>query len=194
MKASTVLLIGASVLAAAACSSEDAADQVDEPAPVETQVQAEAKPEAQDPEQLVTEVERPLPDFELASLDGQTFNKSTLAGKPWIVNFWASWCGPCIEEIPAMNRAWEAVEPDGIGMLAINAGEGQEAIETFLAKVPVDFEVILGDGDTLPDWNVVALPTTVVVDANGQVVFEALGPREWDDPQLLDRVRALIAD
>ena len=143
-------------------------------------------------EQHLSEIDRDLPDFELASLDGESWNVDALAGKPWIINFWASWCAPCVEEMPAMNRAWADVQDDGIGMLAINAGESVVAIKTFLDKIPVDFEILLGDGQTLPEWTVRALPTTVVVDSSGKVVFEALGPREWDDPALLDRVRALV--
>lgn len=142
--------------------------------------------------QSMTAIDRALPEFELQSLDGGSRTPESLKGKPWIINFWASWCGPCVEEIPAMNRAWEAVEPDGIGMLAINAGESLGTIQTFLAQVPVDFEVLVGEPTTLPNWQVIALPTTIVVDSNGRVVFQALGPREWDDPELLDQVRALL--
>ena len=91
-----------------------------------------------------------------------------------------------------MNAAWAALEGDGVGMLAINAGEAPEIIEAFLERVPVDFPVLLGDAAaTLPDWDVRVLPTTLVVDADGRVVHEALGPRDWDDEALLDRVRAL---
>lgn len=142
--------------------------------------------------QTMNPADRALPDFDLQSLDGGSLTPESLQGKPWIINFWASWCGPCVEEIPAMNRAWEAVEPDGIGMLAINAGESLGAIQTFLAKVPVDFEVLLGKADTLPNWTIRALPTTLVVDRNGRIVYEVFGPREWDDPELLDQVRALL--
>ena len=145
-------------------------------------------------EQHLSEIDRDLPNFELASLEGETWDVDALLGKPWIINFWASWCAPCIEEMPAMNRAWADVEDDGIGMLAINAGESTLAIRTFLEKVPVDFKILLGDGQTLPDWSVRALPTTVVIDSTGKVVYEALGPREWDDPVLLDRVRALLVN
>ncbi len=137
-------------------------------------------------------VEREVPEFELDALDGASFDAEALRGQPWIVNFWATWCAPCIEELPAMNRARAALEGQGVGMLAVNAGETPEDIETFLGKVPIDFPVLLGDAvSTLPDWQVQVLPTTLVVDADGRVVYEALGPRDWDDDALLDRVRAL---
>ena len=113
-------------------------------------------------------------------------------GRTYVINFWATWCPPCIEEIPSMNAAWEKLEPEGIGMLAINAGEGRAAVENFLDKIPIDFPSLLGDSNTLPNWSVRALPTTIVVNANGVVVYQALGPREWDDDELLERIINLL--
>lgn len=143
-------------------------------------------------EQQLTEVDRELPAFELAGVDTQTWDSASLLGKPWVINFWATWCPPCIEEIPSMNRAWTTLEQRGVGMLAINAGEGADAVAQFLDDIPIDFPTLLGDGNTLPNWSVKALPTTIVIDSNGTVVFEALGPREWDDDELLQRVIGLL--
>ena len=140
-------------------------------------------------------VDRPVPDFALETLDGERLDPAALAGKPWVVNFWATWCPPCIEEMPAMNTAWETLEGAGVGMLAINVGETPEAIEAFLERVPIDFPIALGDGaSVLPDWSARALPTTLIVDAGGRVVFEAVGPRDWDDPALIERLAALVGD
>ena len=143
----------------------------------------------------LSEVDREPPTIALERLDGAPLDPDALAGRPQIVNFWATWCAPCVEELPAMNAAWAALEGEGVGMLAINAGEARETVEAFLDRVPVDFPVALGDAArTLPDWSVRVLPTTLVLDASGRVVYEALGPRDWDDEALLDRVRALVAD
>ena len=91
-----------------------------------------------------------------------------------------------------MNTAWETLEPAGVGMLAVNVGETPEAIEAFLEKVSIDFPIALGDGaTTMPDWQARALPTTLIVDASGRVVHEALGPRDWDDEGLIARIAAL---
>ncbi len=154
-----------------------------------TTAQATEKPAV---EQRLSEVDRTLPTFELKELDDSVWNAETLMGKPWVINFWATWCPPCIEEIPSMNAAYEFLEPQGVGMLAINAGEGAIAVEAFLEKISIDFPNVLGDADTLPNWAIRALPTTIVVDASGKVVYEALGPREWDDEQLLQRVVDLL--
>lgn len=142
--------------------------------------------------QSLSEVDRTLPEFSLPALDETLWTPDTLKGKPWVINFWATWCPPCIEEIPSMNAAYEILEPQGIGMLAINAGEGALAVEAFLQKIPIEFPNVLGDADSLPNWSVKALPTTIVVDAEGRVVYEALGPREWDDEALLQHVIDLL--
>jgi len=134
-------------------------------------------------------VERELPTFDLPDLEKQQWTPATLKGKPWVINFWATWCPPCIEEMPSMNEAWKTLEGQGVGMLAINAGEGEEAVTEFLKKVAIDFPVLLGDAaGTLPNWSVRGLPTTVVVDAEGNVVFEALGPREWNDDEIIEQI------
>ena len=146
---------------------------------------------AQAAEQSLDTVDRALPEFDLASVGDGQWQAESLQGKPWVINFWATWCPPCVEEIPSMNAAWEALESQGVGMLAINAGEGQDAVDGFLKKIPIDFPTLLGDVDTLSNWSVMALPTTIVVNAQGQVVYEALGPREWDDAALLEKVLEL---
>jgi len=138
--------------------------------------------------QMLTAVDRTLPEFELSGTDSSVWNTEVLRGKPWIINFWATWCPPCVEEIPSMNAAYEILQPQGVGMLAINAGEGAEAVAEFLQQVPIEFPNILGDNDTLADWSVRALPTTLVVNAEGRILFEALGPRHWDDEALLQRI------
>jgi len=87
-----------------------------------------------------------------------------------------------------MNAAYKVLEPQGFGMLAINAAEGEEAVTAFLDKIAIDFPNVLGDTNTLTNWSVKALPTTIVVTAEGDVVFQALGPREWDDAALLQKI------
>lgn len=137
-------------------------------------------------------VDRELPEFNLQALDGSAWSAGSLEGKPWVINFWATWCPPCIEEIPSMNAAWGVLKDKGVGMLAINAGEGAASVEAFLGKMSIDFPHVLGVTDSLPNWSVRALPTTLLVNAEGQVVYEALGPREWDNEALLERIQALL--
>jgi peroxiredoxin len=148
-------------------------------------------------DQTLTAVDppRPAPDFALADADGNMHHLAEYLGKPLIVNFWATWCPPCIEEMPSMNRAWHSVKGEEIAMLAINVGEDEDTVFTFTADYPVDFPLLLDEeGRAVHEWGVLGLPTTFVVDPRGNIVYQAVGGRAWDDPGLLDQVRALNRD
>lgn len=139
-------------------------------------------------------VDRDLPTFSLKGVDGSTITPETLKGKTWLINFWAVWCAPCLEELPALNNAWSQLEPHNVGMLAINIGEEAAQIEAFLAKhnLSIDFPIVIGDKyKSLGNWGGVSLPYTVVVNSQGRVVYEAAGDREWDKPEFVDAVLAV---
>ena len=132
------------------------------------------------------------PDFELLDTEGNRHRLSDYRGRPVIINFWTTWCPPCREEIPSMNRAWRILEQEGIAMLAINMGEDEDTIFIFTADYPADFPMLMDrSGEVIEEWPVKGLPTTYVVAPDGTIAYRAIGSREWDDEDLLDRVRAL---
>ncbi|HEY5738599.1 MAG TPA: redoxin domain-containing protein [Gammaproteobacteria bacterium] len=134
----------------------------------------------------------PAPDFSLLDMDGTVFRLSDHRGRVLIVNFWATWCPPCREEMPAMQRAWEQLREEGMLMIGINVGEDEDTIFQFTADYPVDFPLLMdSDSAVTGRWPVRGLPTTYVVDPAGRLVYQAIGSREWDDPALLELVRAL---
>ena len=151
-------------------------------------------PSAAHAEQTLTPINSPAlaPDFQLQDMDGKLHRLSDYRGKPVIINFWTTWCPPCREEIPSMNRAWQQLEQEEIAMLAINMGEDEETIFIFSADYPADFPILMDrDGKVIEEWPVKGLPTTYVIAPDGRIAFRAIGSREWDDKSLLDRVRAL---
>ena len=132
------------------------------------------------------------PDFLLNDLDGNQYQLSDYRGQVVIINFWATWCPPCRDEMPSMQRAWEQLEKEGIFMLGINVGEDEDTIFQFTADYPVEFPLLMdSDSSVINQWPVRGLPTTFVVDPNGQIVYRAIGGREWDEPELLALVKAL---
>ena len=144
-------------------------------------------------EQLLTPYKgpQPAPDFELVDVDGDKHRLSDYRGKPLIINFWATWCPPCREEMPSMNRAWHKVK-DTVSMLAINVGEDEDTIFIFSADYPIDFPVLLdSSGAVIREWPVKGLPTTFVLDREGNIRYTAVGAREWDDDALLEIVKGL---
>jgi peroxiredoxin len=137
--------------------------------------------------------ERPAaPDFDLKDPDDRPQRLADYRGKAVILNFWATWCPPCREEMPSMQRAHEAVADDGIAVIAINVGEDADTINQFLADTPVAFPLPMDlDSRVVQSYPVRGLPTTFVIDPEGRLIYVATGEREWDDPKILDQVRAL---
>ena len=134
----------------------------------------------------------PAPDFALQDTTGKLHRLSDYRGKPVIVNFWTTWCPPCREELPSMNRAWLQLEQEGIAMLAINMGEDEDTIFVFSADYPTDFPILMDQaGEVIEQWPVKGLPTTYVIAPDGTIAYRAIGSRAWDDKGLLDKVRAL---
>ena len=132
------------------------------------------------------------PDFALQDTEGKTHRLSDYRGKPVIINFWTTWCPPCREELPSMNRAWHLLEKEGIAMLALNMGEDEDTIFIFSADYPTDFPILMDQsGEVIEQWPVKGLPTTYVIAPDGTFAYRAIGSREWDDKVLLDAVRAL---
>ena len=132
------------------------------------------------------------PDFALQDTEGKMHRLSDYRGKPVIINFWTTWCPPCREELPSMNRAWHLLEKEGIAMLALNMGEDEDTIFIFSADYPTDFPILMDQsGEVIEQWPVKGLPTTYVIAPDGTFAYRAIGSREWDDKVLLDAVRAL---
>ncbi len=149
---------------------------------------------AQPVPQTLTELpDKPLaPAFSLHDLDGKTHQLSDYLGKPVIVNFWATWCPPCREEMPSMQRAWNLIQDEAV-MLAINVGENEDKVFPFLGLYPVDFPILFdSDSSVLKAWPVQGLPTTFVVDPQGRIVYRAIGGRNWDNAEILQKIMALL--
>jgi peroxiredoxin len=135
------------------------------------------------------------PEFNLEDQDGNFLKMSDYKGKVVIVNFWATWCPPCRKEMPSMQRAWEVLQKEDIVMLAINVGEDSDQIFSFTAEYPVEFPLIMDkDSSVVRQWKVRGLPTTYIVNPAGQIVYQAIGDREWDSEEIMNQIRKLKKD
>ena len=138
----------------------------------------------------------PAPRLALNDLRGREHRLSDLRGRVVVLNFWATWCPPCIAEMPAIQRMYDALRREGLEVLAVNAGEGAEDIRRFLREFdpPLTFPILLDrDGETFARWRVRGLPRTFVVDASGNLAYSAEGARRLDSAHIMERLRALIA-
>ena len=142
----------------------------------------------------LTELEVPqrAPTLELISIDKNVHTLSEYKGKPVIINFWATWCPPCVKELPAFNRAWSKVKDKGIEMIAVNVGDDPQTVIEFMKDIPIDFTVLLDpDSEQISGWQMHGLPSTFILNPNGEVAYQAVGEREWDNDELLAKVLAL---
>lgn len=133
------------------------------------------------------------PDFSLKGEDGKTYRLSDYRGKVVVLNFWATWCPPCREEMPSMERAHQKVKSEMIVILAVNVGETEGKVFEFTGRYPVTFPLPLDiDGTVIQSYPVIGLPTTFVIDPRGIVTHRAIGGREWDSDILLNQLRKML--
>jgi thiol-disulfide isomerase/thioredoxin len=135
---------------------------------------------------------RAAPAFSYPDLQGKVHNLADYQGKILVINFWATWCPPCVKEMPALQSAAEQLRADDIYVLGINVGDDKEAIEDFLKLTPVDFPLLLDENmESMADWQLKGLPTTAIVNGAGQIAYTVLGDKAWDDPAMIEQIRAL---
>ncbi len=121
-----------------------------------------------------------VPAFTALALDGTTRTLADYAGKPLILNFWATYCAPCRLEIPQFNQLLAQHRAQGLRVLAVNHGEMPARVLQFLQTVPFDGDVLLDRSQRqLPAWGGMALPTSFVIDAQGRVRFWHMGEIDW---------------
>ena len=135
----------------------------------------------------------PRPSLALTGLDGKQHDLSDYRGKVVVLNFWATWCGPCIREMPAFEKLAKRLSGEPFALLAVNFGEKADRIKPFLDKIGVDVPVLLDpDMDTSKAWVKSGLPTTYIIDAEQNIRYQVLGVFEWDAPKVEARIRELL--
>jgi peroxiredoxin len=144
---------------------------------------------------LAVTLDQPAPDFTLKSLEGTNLRLEEYRGQVVLINFWASWCGPCRQEMPVLDRLHQRYEDTGFAVLGINV-EGEEGpARDLLAKVPVTFPVLIDAGQTVSElYDLEAMPSTVVIDRDGIVRYLHRGYRPGDEAGYVEMVKQLIAE
>jgi peroxiredoxin len=118
----------------------------------------------------------PAPDFEVPTLDGGELRLSDHRGRPVVLNFWATWCPPCVLELPLLIEAESRYADEGLVVIAMNAGQTPEHIDWFLDQQGIDMPVAIDPGrDVYELYGVVGLPTTIWIDRDGNVNAVELG-------------------
>ncbi|MCL4791159.1 MAG: TlpA family protein disulfide reductase [Gammaproteobacteria bacterium] len=137
----------------------------------------------------------PAADFSLPSRGGQSVSLSALRGQVVLINFWATWCGPCRKEMPLLEQIQKKYAPLGFVMLGINVEEDTTHMEAFLGDVPVTFPVLLDPANRVSKlYDVAAMPSTVIVDRKGNIRYIHQGYQPGDESRYQDVIRQLIRE
>lgn len=131
----------------------------------------------------------------LSALNGEMIKvPEDYQGKALLVNFWATWCPHCVEEIPSMNRALEQLDKDRFAMISISYKDTQEIMQEFVKEVQVDFPILMDyDGKVSESWNVFAFPSSFLIDANGVIHYSINAGSIWDSPEMLNYLKEVMA-
>ena len=116
------------------------------------------------------------PDFQLPNLEGQTISLSDLKGKPVLLNFWATWCGPCVSEMPYLQEIYDEWSGKGLVLLTINGGESSSKVSKFMQNQNLSLPVLLDTKqDVFRRYNIMGIPTTFFIDKDGIIQEKVIG-------------------
>ena len=119
-------------------------------------------------------------DFQLLDVTGRAVRLRDLRNRVVLLNFWATWCAPCREEMPALETLARELGPRGLTVVGVNFKESRQQVEAFMKAHGLSFPILLdADGQVSASYQVFALPVTFVVDRRGMVVGTVLGTRDW---------------
>jgi peroxiredoxin len=134
-----------------------------------------------------------VPDLRLPSLAGGTTDLGDLRGRVVLVNFWATWCPPCVAEMPSLDRLARALGGEGLVVVGVSVDEDETALRAFVARHGLAFPILRDRGaHTAAAWRTAGYPQTFLVARDGTLVRTFLGPAEWDTPEALSYFRGLL--
>jgi cytochrome c biogenesis protein CcmG, thiol:disulfide interchange protein DsbE len=133
------------------------------------------------------------PNFSFRADNGKTVTAHDFGGKLLLVNFWASWCAPCVEEMPALDRMARELGPKGLVVLAVSQDKEESAYKQFLEKNPVAFMTVRDPSKEVQlDYGTNLLPESYLIDRNGKVLEKFVSSQAWASPQMIEHVQSLL--
>ena len=140
-------------------------------------------------------VGQPLADFTLPDLRGQSVQLAALRGKVVFVNVWATWCPPCVEEMPTIQQLYERLHGRGLEVLAVSLDAlGIQVVGPFMQNYRLTFPTLLDTKNVVQRlYHTTGVPESFVVDKRGMLVDKVVGPRDWVHPQVIAQFERLLA-
>jgi peroxiredoxin len=144
-------------------------------------------------ESPVATVGKPAPNFDTVDLEGKVWSLSKLKGQVVFVNFWATWCAPCREEMPSMQRLYTKLPKDKFKMLALFNNDNPKAVKNFVTKLGITMPILSDEHNFAgPKYGLTGVPETFIIDKQGVVREKFIGPAEWDSPQYVTMLMKYI--
>lgn len=130
------------------------------------------------------------PSFAVTTESGKRVTRSDFSGKLLVLNFWATWCPPCIEEMPSLNEFAQQFQKEGVVVLGVSIDQNEQLYRRFLQQNRLAFEVARDpDAGIAAEYGTFKWPETYIINTQGKVVEKHIGPRNWSDPALIASVR-----
>ena len=134
------------------------------------------------------------PGFTLKNMQGNSVKLSDYRGQVVLLNFWATWCGPCREEMPSMEKLWQTYREQGLVILAVSTDNGGESrIKNFARRLKLTFPILL-DPDSLASdlYQVSGVPVSFLIDRQGRITARILGSKDWASEVAFQQVEGLL--
>ena len=141
----------------------------------------------------IAAVGNPAPDFDTVDLQGNVWSLSKLKGQVVFLNFWATWCPPCREEMPSMQRLYAKLPKDKFEMIALFNKDEPAAVKNFIAKLGITIPILSDEYNFAgTKYGLTGLPETFIIDKQGIIREKFIGPAEWDSPKFVDMLTKYI--
>jgi len=133
--------------------------------------------------------------IDLYDVKDSRYTKTNYKGQVTVVNFWASWCPPCVKEIPSLNNLRKIMQGEKFELVSVNYGEHKQTVQDFMKKVDVDFPVLLDtSGEYSAKWKVLVFPSTFIIGPDGKIKYGVNAAIHWDDKNVVKQLKALLND
>jgi cytochrome c biogenesis protein CcmG/thiol:disulfide interchange protein DsbE len=133
------------------------------------------------------------PDFKIVSDSGRQFTRSDFGGKLLVLNFWASWCAPCVQEVPSLDAFQRTMAKDGVVVLGVSIDTNEKRYKQFLQRFHVNFATARDpEANISSSYGTFQIPETYIIDRNGIVREKVISNQNWMDPEFLSRVKAML--